>query len=291
VIEFGRIAAAGKSAARHSDRDRQTEADERSKGETEVESPDTRIVLDPLRGAAFDQRHVQRPLLGDGHRERLGLQPLGELAVTRWQPDPSEDRLGSYIFLRDASTGNWWSATAEPKSATDERAQTLFSDDKASFFNRWGRCARRWNASSSPKETARAGGSRSTTTARPDRHIEVTSFAELVLGPRHRTTRIRPSKMFVETEIAPNNGAIFATRRKRNERAGRHHGAFRHRSVRIGATPRRKPTGAPSSAVAVPSSRRRPSILAPGLAAIPASPGPGGVAGGRCACLQTRRSR
>ncbi|TGW05517.1 hypothetical protein EN788_47055, partial [Mesorhizobium sp. M2D.F.Ca.ET.145.01.1.1] len=49
-----------------------------------------------------------------------------------------------------------------------------------------------------------------------DRHIEVTSFAELVLGSE-ASDNAHPafSKMFVETEIAANNGAIFATRRKR----------------------------------------------------------------------------
>ncbi|TIT60098.1 MAG: hypothetical protein E5W90_34355, partial [Mesorhizobium sp.] len=49
-----------------------------------------------------------------------------------------------------------------------------------------------------------------------DRHIEVTSFAELVLG-YDASDNAHPafSKMFVETEIAANNGAIFATRRKR----------------------------------------------------------------------------
>ena len=73
-----------------------TEADERSKDETEVESPDTRIVLDPLRALRFDQRmsngrySVMVTATGSGYSR------WGDLAVTRWQPDPREDRLGSY---------------------------------------------------------------------------------------------------------------------------------------------------------------------------------------------------
>src|SRR6185312_8519167 len=49
-----------------------------------------------------------------------------------------------------------------------------------------------------------------------DRHIEVTSFAELVLAPE-TSDNAHPafSKMFVETEIAQNNGVVFASRRKR----------------------------------------------------------------------------
>ncbi|HEY4192708.1 MAG TPA: protein ndvB, partial [Mesorhizobium sp.] len=50
-----------------------------------------------------------------------------------------------------------------------------------------------------------------------DRHIEVTSFAELALAPE-TSDNAHPafSKMFVETEIARNNGVIFAARRKRD---------------------------------------------------------------------------
>src|SRR5690606_32035717 len=50
-----------------------------------------------------------------------------------------------------------------------------------------------------------------------DRHIEVTSFAELALAPE-ATDNAHPafSKMFVETEIVPDAGVIFATRRKRD---------------------------------------------------------------------------
>ncbi|OWK18617.1 hypothetical protein AJ88_07350 [Mesorhizobium amorphae CCBAU 01583] len=46
----------------------------------------------------------------------------------------------------------------------------------------------------------------------------MTSFAELVLG-NEASDYAHPafSKMFVETEIAPNKGAIFATRRKREK--------------------------------------------------------------------------
>ena len=47
------------------------------------------------------------------------------LAVTRWRPDPGEDRSGSFIFLRDIESNEWWSATAEPRRAPGERRATL----------------------------------------------------------------------------------------------------------------------------------------------------------------------
>lgn len=51
-----------------------------------------------------------------------------------------------------------------------------------------------------------------------DRHIEVTSFAELALAPEaNHNAHPSFSKMFVRTEICRNNTTIFAERRKRLE--------------------------------------------------------------------------
>jgi len=194
-----------------------TEADERAKDETEVESPDTRIILDPIKALrstnvmSNGRYSVMVTATGSGYSR------LGDIAVTRWQPDPTEDRLGSYIFLRDAATGDWWSATAEPKRAPEERVQTLFSDDKASFVKSVGTL--RSEVECIVVSEGNGEGRRVTlyNDGSTDRHIEVTSFAELVLGTE-ASDNAHPafSKMFVETEIAPNNGAIFATRRKRD---------------------------------------------------------------------------
>ncbi|AZO08410.1 protein ndvB [Mesorhizobium sp. M3A.F.Ca.ET.080.04.2.1] len=195
-----------------------TEADERAKDETETESPDSRIILDPIKALratsvmSNGRYSVMVTATGSGYSR------FGELAVTRWQPDPSEDRLGSYIFLRDAATGDWWSATAEPKRADSERVQTLFADDKASFVKSVG--SLRSEVECIVISEGNGEGRRITlyNDGATDRHIEVTSFAELVLG-NEASDNAHPafSKMFVETEITGNNGAIFATRRKRDK--------------------------------------------------------------------------
>ena len=194
-----------------------TEADERTaKGETEVQSPDTRIVLDPL----WALRSTS--LMSNGRYSVMltatgsGYSRWGELSVTRWQPDPTEDRLGSYIFLRDADTGDWWSATAEPKRAAGERAHTQFSDDKASFIKTVGTLRSEVECIVISEGDGEARRVTLFNDGPTDRHIEVTSFAELVLAPE-TSDNAHPafSKMFVETEIAQNNGVVFASRRKR----------------------------------------------------------------------------
>ena len=73
----GRTAAAGKGAARHPDRHRQDRGRRaRPRTRPRSRSPDTRIDPRSGAGAARDQRHVERPLFGDGDGDRLRLQPL-----------------------------------------------------------------------------------------------------------------------------------------------------------------------------------------------------------------------
>ncbi|OQM75906.1 GH36-type glycosyl hydrolase domain-containing protein [Manganibacter manganicus] len=195
-----------------------TEAEERpGKDESEPQSLDTRIVLDPAWALPATS------LMSNGRYSVMisatgsGYSRWGELAVTRWQPDPTEDRLGSYLFLRDADTGEWWSATAEPRRANGETAHAIFSDDKASFV----KTVRSLRSEVECIVVSEGNGEGRRITLHndgaTDRHIEVTSFAELVLGSE-ASDNAHPafSKMFVETEIARNNGAIFATRRKRD---------------------------------------------------------------------------
>ena len=194
-----------------------TEADERTaKGETELQSPDTRIILDPL----WALRSTS--LMSNGRYSVMvtatgsGYSRWGDIAVTRWQPDPTEDRSGTYIFLRDADTGDWWSATAEPKRAVDEIAHAQFSDDKANFVKAVGTLRSEVECIVISEGNGEARRVTLYNDGNTDRHIEVTSFAELALAPE-ASDNAHPafSKMFVETEIAGNNGVIFAMRRKR----------------------------------------------------------------------------
>jgi cyclic beta-1,2-glucan synthetase len=195
-----------------------TEAEERSsKDDTEAQSSDTRVILDPLLALRSTN------LLSNGRYSVMvtatgsGYSRWGEIAVTRWQPDPTEDRLGTFIFLRDAETGDWWSATTTPRQAPGEQAHTLFADDKASFVKTVGTL--RSEVDCIVISEGNGEGRRVTlfNEGSNDRYIEVTSFAELVLGSE-ASDNAHPafSKMMVETEIGPNNGSIFAARRKRS---------------------------------------------------------------------------
>lgn len=193
-----------------------TEADDRAKVETEPQSPDARLVLNPLKSLRSTS------LMSNGSYSVMltatgsGYSRWNELSINRWQPDPAEDRLGSYLFLRDLSTGDWWSATAEPKTAPGEQVQVLFNDEKASLVKVVG--SLRTEVEVIVISEGNGEGRRITLANEgdTDRHIEVTSFCELVLSAAD-SDNAHPafSKMFVETEITPGQDAIFARRRKR----------------------------------------------------------------------------
>ncbi|MEZ5780925.1 MAG: glucoamylase family protein [Rhizobiaceae bacterium] len=193
-----------------------TEADERSDLRVLEENFDTRLILAPHRELRATN------VLSNGRYSVMvtatgsGYSRFGDFAVTRWQPDPTEDRFGSYIFLTDVATGDWWSATSQPKRAPGETAQTIFTDDKASFQKVVGEL--RSEVEVIVAAEANGEGRRVTlvNTGPVDRYIDLTSYSEIVIAPE-AGDNAHPvfSKMFVKTEIDSTRNAIFAERRVR----------------------------------------------------------------------------
>jgi len=192
------------------------EANERSDLRATDEGFDTRLVLNPHRQLratnVLSNGHYSVMVTGTGS----GYSRFDDLAVTRWQPDPTEDRYGSYIFLTDTASGEWWSATAEPKRAPGETSQAIFCDDKATFIKIVGDL----RSEVEVIVTAEANGEGRRVTlinsGASDRYVDLTSYAEIVIAPE-ANDNAHPafSKMFVKTEIDRARSAIFAERRQR----------------------------------------------------------------------------
>ena len=58
-----------------------------------------------------------------------GSSRWGDKAVTRWREDPTLDEWGSYILLRDTSSGQVWSAGLQPIGAAPDEYEVAFSED------------------------------------------------------------------------------------------------------------------------------------------------------------------
>ncbi|MCV0393911.1 MAG: protein ndvB [Rhizobiaceae bacterium] len=191
---------------------------EPGKGDGLSDQPGTRLIVDPARTARATL------MMSNGRWSMMltsrgtGYARLGETAVTRWTPDPTEDRAGIFLFVRDVETGEWWSATTEPKQAEDEIASTHLSDDKATFIKSVGSLRSEVECIAVSEGDGEARRITLFNEGTSDRHVDVTSYGEIVLYPE-ASDQAHPAfaKMFVSTEIAPGNRAIFAKRRKRSK--------------------------------------------------------------------------
>ena len=65
-----------------------------------------------------------------------GYSRCGDLAVTRWREDGTRDAWGTFCYLRDVDSGEFWSAAYQPTCVALEGYEAIFSDAKAEFRGR-----------------------------------------------------------------------------------------------------------------------------------------------------------
>ncbi len=141
-----------------------------------------------------------------------------DVAVTRWREDPTCDGWGAYIFLRDVRSGETWSATYQPSAIEPDSYEVTFSEDRAEIIRRDTTITTILEVMVSPEDDAEVRRISITNHGARTREIELTSYAEIALA-RQTDDVAHPafSKLFVETEFAPDLGAILATRRRRSQ--------------------------------------------------------------------------
>ncbi|MCV9966232.1 protein ndvB [Pararhizobium sp. BT-229] len=187
------------------------------KGQEDLLRPEVRVISNPL---LKDRETV---FLSNGHYAVMltatgsGYSRWNGQAVARWKADPTEDHTGTFIFLRDTATGDWWSATAEPRRAKGEKVTIRFGDDKAEFIKTVGDLTSEVECIVATEHDAEGRRVILLNTGTEDRFIEVTSYAEPVLTTDD-TDSAHPlfSKMFLRTEVDPKGDVIRVTRNKRS---------------------------------------------------------------------------
>ncbi|MBB3411770.1 cyclic beta-1,2-glucan synthetase [Rhizobium sp. BK316] len=183
----------------------------------ELMRPVIRKLADP---ASRDRELV---FLSNGHYSLMltatgaGYARWNGLSVSRWKPDPTEDRWGNFIFLRDMATNEWWSATAEPKSVEGETVRVEFADEKAVFSKVLGELTSEVECIVATEHDAEARRLTLFNMGAEDRFIEVTSYLEPVIASDDMDNA-HPAfaRMFVRTEIDKRGDAIRAWRNKRD---------------------------------------------------------------------------
>ncbi|MEO7743548.1 MAG: glucoamylase family protein [Usitatibacter sp.] len=140
-----------------------------------------------------------------------------DLAVTRWREDGTCDNHGTFCYIRDVASGEFWSAAHQPTLKRADRYEAIFSEARAEFRRRDGDIEAHTEIAVSPEDDVELRRVRLTNHSRTRRTIEVTSYAEVVLAPP-ASDALHPafSNLFVQTEVVPGRQAIVCTRRPRS---------------------------------------------------------------------------
>ncbi len=138
------------------------------------------------------------------------------LAVTRWRRDATADPAGQGIYLRDTGSGAVWSAGYHPAAAEPDEYVATFTSDKATLRRRDGDITTQLDVAVSPEDDVEVRRITLRHHGLGVRAIDVTSYAELVLGPQvEDLAHPAVGELFGETEDAARNTALLCHRRPR----------------------------------------------------------------------------
>ena len=75
-----------------------------------------------------------------------------DLAVTRWREDATRDCWGTFVYLRDVATGEFWSSAYQPTGRTTKHYEAIFTQARAEFRQRHGGLELHTEISVSPED-------------------------------------------------------------------------------------------------------------------------------------------
>ena len=137
-------------------------------------------------------------------------------AVTRAREDRTRDLGSQFVYLRDVRTGIVWSAAYQPTRREPDEYLVTFLAERAVFRRRDFDLETQLEVAVSPEDDVEVRRLAVTNHSGRPREIEVTSYAEIVLGPASDDLA-HPAfgKLFVGTEYVPQSAALICDRRPR----------------------------------------------------------------------------
>ncbi len=183
---------------------------------SELQVPEVRRLRSPHDSAP------QTHLLSNGRYSVMvtaagsGYSRWNDLAITRWREDATRDDTGSFFLLRDIESGRTWSAGYQPCAVQPTIYEVSFTEDRAEIIRGDGDLVTTLEVQVSSEDDAEVRRLSISNASARSREIEVTSYAELVLGAQAADVAHPAfSKMFVRTEFVERHGVLLANRRRR----------------------------------------------------------------------------
>jgi cyclic beta-1,2-glucan synthetase len=172
-------------------------------------SPDTSIPEVQL--LSNGRYHVMLTNAGGGYSR------WKDIAVTRWREDTVCDNWGTFCYIRDVTSGEFWSTTYQPTLKRSQQFETIFSEGRAEFRRQDHELDTHTDVAVSPEDDVELRRITLTNRGQTRRAIDVTSYAEVVLASPYADA-LHPafSNLFVQSEIIRPQRAILCTRRPRS---------------------------------------------------------------------------
>jgi len=141
-----------------------------------------------------------------------------DIAVTRWREDTIKDDRGIFCYIKDLSSGNFWSNTYQPTLHPAKGYEAIFTQGHVEFRREDYSIHTKTEIVISPEDDTEMRRVSITNKSSSAKELEITSYAEVVLAG-HVSDEAHPafSNLFVQTEILRDYRAIFATRRPRSQ--------------------------------------------------------------------------
>ncbi len=158
-----------------------------------------------------DTYHVMVTNAGGGYSR------WNKLALTRWREDATRDNWGTFVYIRNKKTNEFWSNTFQPTLKNPEKYEVVFSECRAEFRRRDNDFDTSTEIAVSPEDPIELRRITITNQSMAKRIIEVTSYAEVVVtGAETDAAHPSFSNLFVQTEIVEKLQTILCSRRPRS---------------------------------------------------------------------------
>ena len=141
-----------------------------------------------------------------------------DMAVTRWREDATCDNWGTFCYIRNVDTNEFWSNAYQPTLKEPSSYMAVFSQGRMEFRRRDKDIETYTEIIVSPEDDVEIRRIHITNRSRKKQNLESTSYAEVVLAlPITDASHPAFSNLFVQTEILDHQQAILCTRRPRSK--------------------------------------------------------------------------
>lgn len=139
-----------------------------------------------------------------------------DVALTRWRPDPTRDSWGTWLYLRDAHSGEVWSVCRQPCDSSPLPGHVRFHAHAVEYQRRDHELVQTLDVTVSPSDDVEIRRLTLTNQGEFKRTITLTTYSEIVLSDAASDTRHPAfSKLFVRSEVVPAASLLVFTRRRR----------------------------------------------------------------------------